>query len=1171
MTVKIQLFGAFQVWREKENITTKIRSIGKADIILKILISNPGEIFTDEQLIDSIWAQELNEKKTDTEKAKLNLRKRISSLRKTLEPSKKPSDSSYIIKTPNGYVFSSDSDYQSDLKECQNDINKGNQHYEEEDYSIALRHFEAATDLMKREFLPDDKYENWAITFCENWANIEFDVYENMADCYARLGRYANAITICNRILLRTFRESVYFRLMCYEYRSGNITGALGAYDRCVKESQESFHSLPSQELQNLKRQIEEHNVPFIDESYPASKDFNHLPYTLSPGSVPFVGRRKELAQLHSALKKSQGQLIMISGEAGIGKTRLVNEFLTSTLSSEQSIVFTCKLTELHREKPLEAIKNALLDHFNDFGTKKLADLPKPDLSQIYYFLPNLVIDQIDYELHQPIEKDLIVIFESIGRYLKELNEDGKKIIWHIDDLHWIDSTVFSFLEFFAEKLKEFSILFVGTYRIESVKKNQLLLRLSKNKYYDDYLTSFSVTRLLDNEIIDLLKTFPFELEQQSHFYNWLCKQSEGNPLYLITTLRYMFDHELLKVVNNKWINNALSYDDLENLLPDTITEIINLQLQDLSDSEKRILQIASALGSRFEARLLTTLLKSNNVPSDIYQLAQSHLFVEAEGFFEFSHDKIREVVYHSMPEQLRLLWHDRILIALEYIYGSDAPQWVSTFAFHAFEARNWEATLKYTHKALELAVRDYQFHQGIYLAKRGLQAIEKLKEHEFRKDFLDTARFKILDFRSELLNLQGERSKQKQDIDEMEELATHLNDDSMLALVHKKRGTMLRRMGQFEKAEACYRQGLELYEALNDETGIEECWSGIGGSSSDLGDYDKSIDAHNKALELSKGKNPIQEARAYNSLGKIYFYSGKYDVALEHYFKALKIYESFKHPLDYANVVNNIGGSYANIGKIEEALQYFSDALNLRTELGDRKGQIISLNNIGAIHGMMGNHETAIEFNEKALTMRQEIGDRRGEALSYVNIATQFGLREYFAEALEYLEKSVAISEEIGDKLMTATARTAMASALRGLNRHKEAIINYRQARKVFDELENFNRKLEGLTWESISHLRLGNKKEAEEISLQAIQMLEEGYTCEVPQEVYYNHYKVLKESNKSEASLDYLKKAYDILMDRANKMSDPKRKRAYLTDVEINHQIVEFWEQNSSSKSKA
>ncbi len=230
----------------------------------------------------------------------------------------------------------------------------------------------------------------------------------------------------------------------------------------------------------------------------------------------------------------------------------------------------------------------------------------------------------------------------------------------------------------------------------------------------------------------------------------------------------------------------------------------------------------------------------------------------------------------------------------------------------------------------------------------------------------------------------------------------------------------LLFKYGHFLIKYAYYEESIEVnlrFIRLSEETNGQDdttasSYNNIGIVYDNLGDYDKALEYHNKALEIFKdvlGENHPDTASSYNNIGIVYDELGDYDKALEFKNKALEIIKAVlgeNHP-DTAMFYNNIGNVYAKLGDCDKALEYGFKALEIRKAvLGENHPDTaVSYNNIGVVYDYLGDYDKALDYFNKALEIRKE---RLGESHPY----TQQTL-ENISEAIQELEESQNKTEE--------------------------------------------------------------------------------------------------------------------------------------------------------------
>jgi len=292
MALRVQLFGEFRVWRDHEELTPTLTHLGKPKLLLKILITRPGRIFLQDELIELLWPE------MAPQTAAVNLRKRISELRKVLEPElARGSKSQYILTRASGYCFNPKAPYTTDAQEFLKVWKKGQKLEQEGRLGPARREYEAAAALVSGDYLAEDRYEEWAIGLSNEWEERYLSLLEQLGECEAQLGRFHEAIARAHKGLTKQpWRERFYEQWMLYAYLYGEQAQALKAYEECVRLLKEHLRSSPSPRLKELHEQIVKGRVVGIDRYRIPKRPRRRVP--LSLGRLPFVGRESELDRL---------------------------------------------------------------------------------------------------------------------------------------------------------------------------------------------------------------------------------------------------------------------------------------------------------------------------------------------------------------------------------------------------------------------------------------------------------------------------------------------------------------------------------------------------------------------------------------------------------------------------------------------------------------------------------------------------------------------------------------------------------------------------------------------------------------------------------------------------------------------------------------------------------
>ncbi|MFQ5796549.1 MAG: BTAD domain-containing putative transcriptional regulator, partial [Candidatus Bipolaricaulia bacterium] len=204
--LQVKLFGHFEAWHDDEPIPPQAWSRRKTQTLLKILLTERGRVFTQDQLIDWLFPD------SNPDKAAQNLYKRISELRRTLEPDlNRGADSQFVLRVGGGYCFSQDAPGWIDTEAFHQQVESARKMEQAGRWSQALEYYQQAVELYRGEYLAEDLYEEWSIPPRERWREEYLTALERLAECHARLRNYSRAIEYGQRMIeLEPYREGAY-------------------------------------------------------------------------------------------------------------------------------------------------------------------------------------------------------------------------------------------------------------------------------------------------------------------------------------------------------------------------------------------------------------------------------------------------------------------------------------------------------------------------------------------------------------------------------------------------------------------------------------------------------------------------------------------------------------------------------------------------------------------------------------------------------------------------------------------------------------------------------------------------------------------------------------------------------------------------------------------------
>ena len=431
-----------------------------------------------------------------------------------------------------------------------------------------------------------------------------------------------------------------------------------------------------------------------------------------------FVGRAGEIARLRRAAEGTGagGRTVFLTGEPGIGKSRLVHEFVQELqLDGWQLIEAECSANL--RSSPFAALKGLLLNTLN--GAAAVDRDPKAGLPQTLRTAIDAVLDQTISDPHwETLEPQLrgraisdasCAIVENVAR--------GRATVLLIEDLHWVDRASDAVMAALAA-LKTPDLLIVVTSRPTGIPKwiDQCGAEIVTLRPLDE-----SSGRSMLDAILGVSST-TFNLKGR------IIRHTASVPLFVEEVCRGLKETGVLR---GDWGNLTLDQPITDLGIPDSVQGVIAARLDRLSKDERTLMQIAAALGSR---SIVNTLREVAALPEDRLQealnmLDRSELLVRTiggvrEDSFEFPHEMIRQVTYDQMVVRTRETIHTRILAALEGDEGRRDEQ--DILCYHARQAKDWGKTLAYARNVARKGVARSAFADATSHFEIAMDALDR-------------------------------------------------------------------------------------------------------------------------------------------------------------------------------------------------------------------------------------------------------------------------------------------------------------------------------------------------------------------------------------------------------------------------------------------------------------
>lgn len=1022
--------------------------------------------------------------------------------------------------------------------------------------STNLPALEQAVNLYQGEFLAG-YYDDWALVEQERLHEGFLDTLERLVAEYKSRGDYRAALTYARRLAGEDpWREEAHREVMRLCHVLGRDAEALKQYDICRQILADELGVEPSPETKDLAVEVAERANLQEPAWAPAAARPSLAPLLDHPDRLPLVGRQSVLAEMLKQVEdaaQGAGGLILVYGEAGVGKTRLLRELARNT-EWRGSRTTWGRCYELGGRHPYQPLLEVLRADLPLLGETSLEPLWRAELARL---LPELATGESPPPL--PPEQEQRRLLEAITRGLLGLARATPGLIL-LEDAHWIDLDSLGAIHYLLPRLEKVPLLIVVTARSEELAARQAadLSALERTR----------LPRRLELGRLNLAESG--ELVQHAlgleapppRFTARLFAETEGNPFFLIETLRALVDEGLLyRDESGEWSTpwDESTEDYAEMPLPDSVTRSIKRRLERLAPLQSEMLGLAAIIGRGVDYDLwhLVSDQKKRELLDIADQLCRKGLLLAADARVDgadylFAHDQIRRVAYGQLAAPRRRLYHQRVADALERL----APHEPAALAYHWTEAGVWDKAANYHRQAGDRARAVYANAKAMDHYDRALEALDHLPGSVDPE-----LTYKLQLAREGIHDLQGEREAQAQDLAMLARLAKQSGDDHWQAQVALRQAQHTDRIGDYPAAIAAARIAVHFGRRAQDPEIEAEGQIRWGQALTRLGSYDAAQAHLEQALKLIHGAETSQpslipqhmlETECLRSLGAAFWCLGEYNAARRYYEQCLQLCHESGYRRGESLVLSKLGVIHAEQGDYRAAQSCLRSAVQICRDIGHRFGEVNAVNNAAIVSLYLGDHDSARAGLEQSLRIGREIGHRRAESVVSTYLALLFHRLGDNETARECGERALLVAGELGDRPVCSDALTNLGHALAGLGRLTDAAEAYGRALELRRELGEHNRAMESLSGLASVSLARGETAVARLHVEEILDHLESKSLdgADEPFRVYLTCHRVLQATDDPRAQ-QLLAAAYDLLQQRASMIGDEQLQQSFLENI--------------------
>ncbi len=918
-----------------------------------------------------------------------------------------------------------------------------------------------------------------------------------------------------------------------------------------------------------------------------------------------FVGRKFEVALLHERLKRieqGQGQLLLIEGGAGAGKTRLIRE---ARLQAQIQHVIVCEG---------DCPEHAPAPYFPWIGIFKqllASSLTVQTLPTAGFALMRLMPDlQEDIQARLPSlstvpdggvpgAEDKAALLRTAVDILLAFDQP---LLLILEDLQNADAETLEFLTEVSQRLSTAHVLVLGTYRATNLDKAHPLSVLIHKAQPIRYAQSAIADSSSPLPFCQLLRLAPFDAEATEAMTRsvlgpdadvrfdaavrsdasarsgaagaalpeallpWLLRETGGNPGFVENLLYTLLEENLLRQDASGW------HIDLTNIpaMPSSILETAQRRLERLDETALHVLQWAAVIGQDVDVPLLGKV--SENSEEDLLAVLSGavdrHVLVQIEQIdatlYRFSNEQMRLAIYNTLTQETRAHHHRRCAETLMEQNTEDEAAQLLTW--HFAQAGDWEQALHYAQIAADKACQVYAHRSAVHCYDQALEYAHCLG------DAVDPLTcYGLLAGRAEANARLGQPQAQESDLSAMADIARDLGDIPRQIEVTNRQVALKSMVGEYTKALHLGEQTLALARKTGDPRLIVDSLDALGEVYFRVGETEKAYAYHKQALPLCREMGDLsREAHVLWRLGAWARILEGPTVAVGYMTASLELQRALGN---HGGVADALNGLALQSQDYAQQRYYHEQSLEIAQRIGDRTRQIRSFNNLGLTYWYLGLYPRARAYMEQAVQMARETTSRSLLTTLLESVGRVYLALEDYETAQRTFEEGLALGQELGEYYGQSFHMLGLGQVLL----HKGELTAAHDMFAGACAIQQERKALAGLFTSQArlgaTYLALNDWPQAMQYTQDALKTLDIVRTGELsPQEVWWCRYQVLRgapdPAQYADEAWEALQQAYKVMMEGIATLSDEGLRRNYLNKVKINRDIITEWTRQTAER---
>jgi predicted ATPase len=776
-------------------------------------------------------------------------------------------------------------------------------------------------------------------------------------------------------------------------------------------------------------------------------------PYPIAAKEAPLVDRTEEMNTLKEAIHRivhGEGGLILVYGEAGIGKTRLLRELSAHAQSHGLHVLYgRCPaLFRMDGVPPYILWKEVIKDYLETCTPEQLhrvigyypAEVAKlvPELSQKLRNIPQSIPISPEQEQNR--------LFEAVSQFIANISREAPLIVV-LDDLHRADPSSLLLLHYLARGVQRIPLLLLGAYRSTDVDAKHPLGAVLTELKRECLPQSISLKRMSLEDTLGMIRQILEQDDIPPEFCQRVYEKTRGNPFFTAEVIESLKEEDVIHREAGEWKFEEISAIEF----PETVKNVVKARLSRLDEECQNVLTLAAFIGNDFTCAALCEVsgLEENKLLGLIEKLLKiglvKHRIIRGEDMCSFTDILVRDVVQEEVSPFRRKKIHNSVACALEKAYLKKLDEHFGELALHFLEGENRDKAVDYFMKAGEKSEKMCAYDEAFSYFDHVLKLLDDKDGSVEEKTCITeklgdlkawTAEFDAgIEYWDRALTLwtqlgdrksaarlnakmahafwfiAGDRKKASEHHKMALEVLEKEPESAELANVYEDIGHMLWRSGEPE-ASSWIEKALALGEKLRDSRVLARCYNDLAAFSSDVEELREYAE---RGLKTALESNSFETAlRSYMTLCAFYrLGTGEAQKALETIQEGLELAKKVGDLNLLAYLEEQLASCYFDMGETQKALSAAEDGLALTKRTRNASFTPWVLSDIAEYYLWLGEPEKCIRYSTEAVDLAKKTGENLPSASATLVLGELSMEREDYEEAEKRLNESNRLFEK--------------------------------------------------------------------------------------------------------------------------------------------------------------